>query len=74
MFGRSTPAERQAAANLLSEVAAGGTAGNSADRAAMTDESIDRQVAAARQLNDAAGGDPARIAGAIGEARRSGRG
>lgn len=66
MFG-STSAERQAAANLLSEVEAGGTASNPA---AMTDESITRQVNAARQLNEAAGGDPARIAGAIGEVRR----
>lgn len=70
MFG-STRAERQAAANLRDALAAGGTAGNSADRAAMTDESINRQVNAARQLNEAAGGDLSRIAGAIGDARQS---
>lgn len=74
MFGRSTPAERQAAANLLSEVAAGGALTNPGG---MTDESINRQTAAARQLNDAAGGDTSRIAAAIadvgGEARRQSR-
>lgn len=71
MFGRSTPTERQAAVNLLSEVATGGALTNPG---AMTDESINRQVNAARQLNEAAGGDPSRIAGAIGDVRRSRRG
>ncbi|MEW2070038.1 hypothetical protein [Streptomyces sp. NPDC007346] len=66
VFG-STPAERHAAATLLSEVAAGGALTNPA---AMTDESINRQVAAAQQLNAAAGGDERRIANAIAEARR----
>lgn len=61
---RSTRAERQAAANLLSEVAAGGALTNPGG---MTDESISRQAAAARQLNTAAGGDEGRIAQAIAE-------
>ncbi|MFI5649942.1 hypothetical protein ACIA71_01815 [Streptomyces anulatus] len=66
MFGRSTPAERQAAANLLSEVAHGGAL-TSPGR--MSDDDINRQTAAARWLNEAAGGDADRIAAALAEVR-----
>ncbi|MDQ0694247.1 hypothetical protein [Streptomyces sp. W4I9-2] len=68
MFGRSTPAERQAAANLLSEVAHSGALTNPGR---MSDDDINRQTAAARQLNEAAGGDTDRIAAAIAEVREA---
>ncbi|MGC5534259.1 hypothetical protein [Streptomyces sp. SR-10] len=68
MFGRSTPAERQAAANLLSEVAHSGALTNPGR---MSDDDINRQTAAARQLNKAAGGDTGRIAAAIAEVREA---
>ncbi|MEU0098223.1 hypothetical protein [Streptomyces sp. NPDC006267] len=68
MFGRSTPAERQAAAALLSEVADGGAL---TTPGGMTDASIARQVTAARQLNDATGGDKGRIAVALADVREA---
>lgn len=70
MFGTitptTTPAELLAAVALLSEVAHSGALTNPGR---MSDDDIDQQIAAARWLNEAAGGDTDRIAAALAEAR-----
>ncbi|MFD3638236.1 hypothetical protein [Streptomyces griseus] len=64
----STPAEREAAANVMLAVI---DSGSLTAPGRMTDDDIARQLDAGRQLREAADGDESRIANALADVRNA---